>query len=169
MSLLPQGSISLPDLAVGRDDPVAVLRASTLAVGQALAVEFELRAYWLEHSPSVALIALYLQTSAGLQLAVTDRQLTVTEASAPAQFAAWAEQGNCAIVDIGSALPLAPVYIPKPWGQEIWFSGIERRGLSGVSSATGVTPIPWLQPESREGCRPSTRWEFRLTTETVEG
>ena len=30
--------------------------------------------------------------------------------------------------------------IPKPWGEEIWFTGIEKRGVSRVRS----TPIAWL-------------------------
>ncbi len=40
-----------------------------------------------------------------------------------------------------------PVYIPKPWGQEIWFTGVEKRGVSKISSLlnTNVSiPLPWL-------------------------
>jgi hypothetical protein len=37
-------------------------------------------------------------------------------------------------------LELETVSIPKPWGQEIWYSGIEQRGVSTVK---GV-PLPWL-------------------------
>ncbi|SVC76745.1 uncharacterized protein METZ01_LOCUS329599, partial [marine metagenome] len=43
-------------------------------------------------------------------------------------------------INLNAPLALNPVYIPKPWGQEIWFSGIEERG---VSSCQGV-PISWL-------------------------
>ena len=43
-------------------------------------------------------------------------------------------------INLNAPLALNPVYIPKPWGQEIWFSGIEERG---VSSCQGV-PIAWL-------------------------
>lgn len=40
-----------------------------------------------------------------------------------------------------------PVYIPKPWGQEIWFTGVEKRGVSKISPLlnTNVSiPLPWL-------------------------
>ena len=39
---------------------------------------------------------------------------------------------------------LAPVHIPKPWGQEIWYTGIEARGQAGVAADTGSIPLPWL-------------------------
>ena len=35
---------------------------------------------------------------------------------------------------------LETVSIQKPWGQEVWYSGIERRGVSTVKSV----PLPWL-------------------------
>mgnify|MGYP001822469258 CR=1 FL=1 len=157
MSLLPQRSSRLPGLTVERGDPLSALCDRPPGVGEMLAVEFQLVAYWLDEAPSITLVALYMQTSVGMQLAVTDQVVTVAESSVQAQFEAWARQGNCAIVKVGAALPLVPVYIDKPWGREIWFSGIEQRGLSGVrscaapgsaessASGTGVTPIPWLQ------------------------
>ena len=37
-------------------------------------------------------------------------------------------------------LELETVSIQKPWGQEIWYSGIEKRGVSTVKSV----PLPWL-------------------------
>lgn len=44
------------------------------------------------------------------------------------------------IINLSAPLKLSPVYIPKPWGQEIWFTGIEERGVSEVQ---GV-PLSWL-------------------------
>lgn len=46
---------------------------------------------------------------------------------------------------------LAPIHIPKPWGQEIWYTGIEARGLSGVMGDTGSLPLPWLLELMSEG------------------
>ena len=40
---------------------------------------------------------------------------------------------------------LAPVHIPKPWGQEIWYTGVEERGVCGFGGRGASTPIPWLQ------------------------
>ncbi len=39
---------------------------------------------------------------------------------------------------------LAPVCIAKPWGQEIWYTGIEARGQAGVQGEGGDIPLPWL-------------------------
>jgi hypothetical protein len=41
---------------------------------------------------------------------------------------------------------LKPVFIPKPWGQEIWFSGVEKRGVSLISSFEGASAMcqPWF-------------------------
>lgn len=36
---------------------------------------------------------------------------------------------------------LIPVRIPKPWGQEIWYTGIEARGESQVATRDGQTPL----------------------------
>jgi len=43
-------------------------------------------------------------------------------------------------IDLLSPLRLNTVTIPKPWGQEIWYTGIEERG---VCSVQGV-PLPWI-------------------------
>jgi hypothetical protein len=39
-----------------------------------------------------------------------------------------------------------PVFIPKPWGQEIWYTGVEKRGVSKVFSSfvKQSIPYPWL-------------------------
>lgn len=39
---------------------------------------------------------------------------------------------------------LAPIHIPKPWGQEIWYTGIETRGQAEVTGDIGNIPLPWL-------------------------
>ncbi|APJ03609.1 hypothetical protein [Silvanigrella aquatica] len=40
-----------------------------------------------------------------------------------------------------------PVFIPKPWGQEIWFTGVEKRGVSKVfthENPASSLPLPWV-------------------------
>lgn len=37
---------------------------------------------------------------------------------------------------------LEPVYIPKPWGQEIWFTGVEKRGVSFVRTEHSPVKMP---------------------------
>lgn len=48
------------------------------------------------------------------------------------------------IVDLSQPLPLKPINITKPWGQEIWYTGIEERGLSGVTDGVHSIPLAWL-------------------------
>lgn len=48
-----------------------------------------------------------------------------------------------AVLDFSVPWRLQPVHIPKPWGQEIWYTGIEARGVSQVVSETGTTPLSW--------------------------
>ncbi|ROS00026.1 hypothetical protein EDC56_2660 [Sinobacterium caligoides] len=47
-------------------------------------------------------------------------------------------------VDFSEPLKLSPRYIAKPWGQEIWYTGVERRGVCGFVQKGGELPIPWL-------------------------
>lgn len=56
------------------------------------------------------------------------------------------EAEGAAWVDCSQPLRLKPVAIAKPWGREIWYTGIEERGQSLVESTSGAgeTPLPWL-------------------------
>lgn len=36
---------------------------------------------------------------------------------------------------------LRPVTVAKPWGRELWYSGVEARGESGVCTPAGVVPL----------------------------
>jgi len=45
---------------------------------------------------------------------------------------------------LNDALPLQPISIKKPWGQELWFTGIEARGQSSVGTKTLHSPLPWV-------------------------
>ena len=44
------------------------------------------------------------------------------------------------ILKLNTPLPLAPVEIEKPWGKELWYTGIEKRGVCTM----GGIPIPWI-------------------------
>ena len=47
-------------------------------------------------------------------------------------------------IALNRPLLLAPVTVAKPWGREIWFTGIEARGQAGVYGEGGILPLPWL-------------------------
>lgn len=44
------------------------------------------------------------------------------------------------VINFSQPLLLETVEIPKPWGQEIWYTGIEARGVCTISGM----PLPWL-------------------------
>lgn len=47
-------------------------------------------------------------------------------------------------IALDQGLPLKPISIKKPWGQEVWFTGIEERGLSAIASGDFQAPLPWV-------------------------
>jgi hypothetical protein len=52
-------------------------------------------------------------------------------------------------IDYTAPVRLLPVFIPKPWGQEIWFTGMEARGESRVRLADGSDLLisDWLEAD----------------------
>ena len=110
-----------------------------------LLVPFTLSQYWLPGSPVIELKALYARLGGATQVAVTDRELRGGASSARGQWLHWQEELDCAVVLPGEPVALSPEYIPKPWGQEIWFTGVEERGVCCFTAGGGSTPIPWLQ------------------------
>lgn len=66
---------------------------------------------------------------------VTDRQLQQNQ-----HLLDIAREQDLPLLDLDSAWPLETLRIPKPWGAEIWYTGIEARG---VCQASGI-PLPWL-------------------------
>lgn len=62
-----------------------------------------------------------------------DYQQTPTGLSATLKDAQGKQQG---VIALDAPVALVPVHIAKPWGQEIWFSGIEARGESSIQQGT---------------------------------
>lgn len=57
----------------------------------------------------------------------------------------WSRDHGCIWLHLDRPIALQPVQIPKPWGQEIWYTGIEERGQSRVADDRGrEIPLPWL-------------------------
>lgn len=138
-----------PEFAL--DEALAAFSA-TAAREQWLIVDFTLRQYWLEDQPGLDLIGFYHLKKSETGGALIEAGVVVRDAAIEARLEAE-------LLDVGAlldalAIPrfaldraalLAPVAIPKPWGQEIWYTGIERRGLAGAVGANGRSvPLPWL-------------------------
>lgn len=107
-----------------------------------LAVAFDLDCYWLPEAPIEPLLALYRIAGLVLQASVCRR--TPEALAVVAAEGDWYAQLDLDPVDLGAALRLIPVAIPKPWGQEIWYTGIEKRGVAAVLAGRAELPLPWL-------------------------
>jgi hypothetical protein len=110
-----------------------------------LLVEFDLEQYWLPEPGRRHLTAAYLREGGRLRIAVTDSTLQLDQRSGAEQFEEWLEALKLCAVSPDQPMFLSPRYIPKPWGQEIWFTGVEQRGVCGFGAPGAETPIPWLQ------------------------
>ncbi len=130
-------------------DPLASLarwQSEGVAGARLLLVDFSLHQTWLAKPTALALTAIYyLDGQDRLWVSVTDRALSQTKSDPQQQYAAWARQHQFARMCRGQPLALSPTFIPKPWGREIWFTGVEQRGVCKVEGGGGETPIPWMQ------------------------
>jgi len=101
---------------------------------------------YLPGAPDV-LLRVAAERDAGGGLRVALRAMTeVWDGTIPAGWDVemFARRHGVPVVDLGAPLRLDPVAIPKPWGRELWFTGIEARGQSGVRVGDGAVPLAWL-------------------------
>lgn len=120
------------------------------------ALRFRHVAYYLPGSPHRELLALVSIEPGSNQAAepevrvcifpMTTAWVAIIEslAAEPAALADFCRTQGLAQVLLCGALMLVPVFIPKPWGQEIWYTGIEARGQAGVMGQGGCLPLPWV-------------------------
>ena len=76
------------------------------------------------------------------ELAVEDtKEKMDSGALAVAQYARLANTLTGADFDLAKPIALNSVAIKKPWGQEIWFTGVEKRGVSKLISSNGISVL----------------------------
>ncbi|MCB1691971.1 MAG: hypothetical protein KDI19_04350, partial [Pseudomonadales bacterium] len=117
------------------NDPGRVIGA--LEEGQAVHFSVTHECFYEEGCPVVELEAVFERRGSRIIGIVSDKPL---DASGAGNLEQVAVQSGVTPFELGSPLPLETIRIPKPWGAEIWYSGIEKRG---VCSAGGV-PLTWL-------------------------
>ena len=111
-----------------------------------LLVDFSLSTPWLGQMQQISLTAIYVVCDNRVRVAVTDQLLVAdTSLSPQAQYQDWVSAHQLVDADPQAPLRLATQTIDKPWGQEIWYTGVERRGVCNFVAGKAVTPIPWLQ------------------------
>jgi len=120
-------------------------RESLHAEEALLLVNFTLMAYWLEHTPVLELTAIYCVSGDALQISVTDRTLKPDGLAPRQQYVRWVRRYQLLSYESGNPVPLVPQPIVKPWGQEIWYTAVERRGVCSFGRDKQIVPIPWLQ------------------------
>lgn len=60
-----------------------------------------------------------------------------------APLEAVAKNRQCVIINPEQALSLEVLNIPKPWGHEGWYTGVEKRGVVKVADEYGKTELPY--------------------------
>jgi hypothetical protein len=97
--------------------------------------------------PGAPPITLHVFADAGLRCLITpDDALpgavlrSAQQHGRQANITTIARQMNLKVIHLASPLRLQSRRIPKPWGAEIWYTGIEARGVCSIDD----TPLPWL-------------------------
>lgn len=105
--------------------------------------------YYLNGRPSIDLVAVVC-VEAGEPQAIAvlprhDLDLNKVSNLAPSTFSDWCNSQQLACISLRHPLKLSTVDIPKPWGREVWFTGIEARGQCAVvDDQNRKLLLPWL-------------------------
>ena len=114
-----------------------------------LAVEYNYVQYYMADQPIIKLLAIYFRRDNHTYFTVTS--------SNPVLYAEFSillpklnliekfiHSNKLPILKIDGPLTLKTIDIGKPWGKEIWYTGIEKRGFSSVTDGTNDAPLPWV-------------------------
>lgn len=141
-----------PDIWIA-EQVSTIQRGAGASACQAFAFHFAYSQTYLPGQPVIELLALIhvncTCSSVAIHLSifpfsaetVPDIELLPDDLVAIRQFAA---RNHYAVMEVSAPWLLDPVYIPKPWGQEIWFTGIEARGQAAVKGEGGNLPLSWV-------------------------
>jgi len=150
-------------ITIDHDDPEQLLaeHCATLSSQghgvELLLVRYLFKPYWLEEEgeqvDAVALAALYFlshgSTGVQVRVAVGSAPESLVEALLHCELALsersyrqFCQEQGLPTFNPEQMLPLSPVTIPKPWGQEIWYTGIEQRGVANACHQGLLTPLP---------------------------
>lgn len=121
----------------------------------ALAFTFSARQDYLPGAPAIKLLALVAlqrrhsnETRLGFSIMEPHAELLGALSTLTPDWSAaeqWCQRHDQIWLDSEQPIALKPVHIPKPWGQEIWYTGIEERGQSRIADEQGrAVPLPWL-------------------------
>ena len=90
---------------------------------------------------SIQLQVILLREAGEIYTLISDREFPPgTDPDNLEELVAVANKVGSEPICLTQPFELETVSIPKPWGHEIWYSGIEQRGVSTVKNV----PLPWL-------------------------
>lgn len=139
-----------------------VITANESAQTKHLVIQFSHTQYYLPDQPKLELIALvsisianeasvliegsiFLYTLERLrQLQALPDRLSHSTSESSKPLRNYCEHQSLPWLVMSDPWLLTPIHIPKPWGQEIWYTGIEARGQANVVGDCGDIPLPWL-------------------------
>lgn len=133
-----------PEISI--DDSIASLEQNQT---QWMSVHYELDQYYLSNPSKLELIALVEIDASGIRyLSVGEYSIQATELCESVQshreMLAVTNSLQWPCIDCKAPIELSPIAIAKPWGQEIWYTGVEARGQSQFTDGEFASPIPWL-------------------------
>ncbi|MCP8898540.1 hypothetical protein [Gilvimarinus xylanilyticus] len=112
------------------------------------ALQFSHFAFYLAEPELIHLIAVVGMGQCGLQACLLEEseatRAFVEQMSPGAALGELEQWFDTPVLYIERAVSLLPVTIPKPWGREIWFTGMEARGVARVGDESRSIPLPWL-------------------------
>lgn len=116
-----------------------------------VAIRFKYCETYLPDNPVIDLLALIyidaVETIIYLSIFPFNQELLAYIEALPDDLGSikqFAVQNHFPVLDVSAPWELIPAIIPKPWGQEIWFTGIEARGQARVRGEGGDIPLPWV-------------------------
>lgn len=125
------------------------LQSKTAFDDHQCALCFSFRPYWkTANADPIELIAIYRCRGDEIEsLLISDKPQALLDSLArkdSVSLAQLSKQLQRPVFRLQQPLVLQTCAIPKPWGQEIWYTGVEERGVCGVGDGEYAIPLPWL-------------------------
>ncbi len=117
------------------------------SVSGIVALRFQAEQYWLEAAAALDLVAICdtdIYPAGEVAIARWSEQVGDLRLADCPTVPAIAKALAVPLFDFVKPVLLYPVRIPKPWGEEVWYTGIEARGQAACGSADYQIPLPWL-------------------------
>lgn len=111
-----------------------------------VAIAYSLERFWSSQGGEERLIAVYQREGQETAFIVQSDSEVVRDKlkGFSGELSALADELQTEVFSTNAVISLNPAYIPKPWGEEIWYTGMEDRGLAGAGSAGRSVPLPWV-------------------------